>query len=212
MVEEDDLADTREDLSSEEPIPEIVLLVDVEDSDAPTWTEALQSSDHNKWIEEAEAELTGLCDMGVYALIPHSEVPTNHSILGGWFVCQLKRDEIGNPVRFKVRWVAKGFQQVWGRDFSKMTSPTARLKSLHIVLHMATTLNWHLEQYDVKTAFLNGILLEEEVQYMEQPPRFAQPSSESHVWKLLRGLYGMRQSSRIWNRALHSSFLSWGFS
>ena len=77
---------------------------------------------------------------------------------------------------------------------------------------MATTLNWHLEQYDVKTAFLNGILLEEEVQYMEQPPRFAQPGLESHMWKLLRGLYGMRQSSWIWNQALHSSFLSWGFS
>ena len=77
---------------------------------------------------------------------------------------------------------------------------------------MAATLNWHLEQYDVKTAFLNGILLEEEVQYMEQPPGFIQPGSESHMWKLLRGLYRMRQSSQIWNWALHSSFLSWGFS
>ena len=211
-VEEDDLADTREDPSSEEPIPEIILLVDVEDPDAPTWTEALQSSDHDKWIEGAEAELTGLRDMGVYALVPRSEVPTNRSVLRGRFVCRLKRDEIGNPVHFKVRWVAKGFQQVWGRDFSKTTSPTARLESLRVVLHMAATLNWHLEQYDVKTAFLNGILPEEEVQYMEQPPGFVQPGSESHVWKLLRGLYGMRQSSRIWNRALHSSFLSWGFS
>ena len=86
-VEEDDLADTREDPSSEEPIPEIVLLVDVEDPDAPTWTEALQSSDHNKWIEGAEAELTGLRDMGVYVLVPCSEVPTNCSVLHGRFVC-----------------------------------------------------------------------------------------------------------------------------
>ena len=181
VVEEDDLADTREDPSSEEPIPEIVLLVDIEDPDAPTWTEALQSSDHDKWIEGVEAKLTGLRDMGVYALVPHSEVPTNCSVLHGQFVCRLKHDEIGNPVCFKVHWVAKGFQQVWGRDFSKTTSPTAQLESLHIVLHMAATLNWHLEQYDVKTAFLNGILLEEEVQYMEQPPRFAQPGLESHV-------------------------------
>ena len=208
VVEEDDLTDTREDLSSEELIPEIVLLVDIEDPDAPTWTEALQSSDHDKWIEGAEAKLTGLHDMGVYAFVPHSEVPTNHSVLHGRFVCQLKHNEIGNPVCFKVRWVAKGFQQVWGRDFSKTTSRTAQLESLCIVLHMATTLNWHLEQYNVKTAFLNGILPEEEVEYMEQPPRFAQPGLESHV---LCKLYGMHQSSWIWNRALHSSFLSWGF-
>ena len=210
VVEEDDLTDTREDPSSEELIPEIVLLVDVEDPDAPTWTEALQSSDHDKWIEGVEAKLTGLCDMGVYALVPHSEVPTNHSVLHERFVCWLKHDEIGNPVCFKVRWVVKGFQQVWGRDFSKTTSPTAQLESLHIVHHMAATLNWHLKQYNVKTAFLNGIL-PEEVQYMEQPPRFAQPGLESHMWKLLHGLYRMHQSSWIWNWALHSSFLSWGF-
>ena len=100
---------------------------------------------------------------------------------------------------------------MWGRDFSKTTSPTARLESLHVALHIAAVNDWHIEQYDVKTAFLNGILPEEERQYMEQPPGFAHPGKEDHVWELHRGLYGMRQSSRIWNRALHDSFLSWGF-
>lgn len=47
---------------------------------------------------------------------------------------------------------------------------------------------------------------------MEQPPGFVHPGKETHVWQLHRALYGMRQSSRIWNRALHDSFLSWGFS
>jgi hypothetical protein len=133
-------------------------------------------------------------------------------VLHGKFICHLKHDEVGNLVRYKVQWVMKGFQQVWGRDFSKTTSPTARLESLHVVLHIAAVNDWCLEQYDVKTAFLNGILPEEEIQYMEQPPGFVQPDKESHVWRLLRGLYGMRQSSCIWNRALHTSFLSWGFS
>ena len=149
--------------------------------------------------------------MGVYQLVSCSNVPSNCSILHGKFVCRLKRNEHGNPVRYKVRWVAKGFQQVWGRDFSKTTSPTARLESLCVVLHIAAANDWCLEQYDVKTAFLNGILPEEERQYMEQPPRFAQSSREDHVWQLHRGLYGMRQSSQICNRALNASFLNWGF-
>ena len=211
-VEESDLTDTGGNLSSEELIPEIILLIDVEDPDAPNWTEALQSDDHNKWIEGAKAELTSLHDMGVYTLIPCSEVPANRSILCGWFICQLKHDEVGNLVHFKVRWVAKGFQQVWGRVFSKTTSPTAWLESLRMVLHIAATLNWCLEQYNVKTVFLNGILPKEEVQYMEQLPGFAQSGLETHVWKLLCGLYGMHQSSQIRNHTLHSSFLSWGFS
>ena len=106
---------------------------------------------------------------------------------------------------------AKGFQQVWGRDFSKTTLPTAHLESLHIILHIATVNNWCIEQYDIKTAFLNGILPEKERQYMEQPPGFAQPDREAHVWELHHGLYGMWQLSRIWNHMLNSSFLSWGF-
>jgi transposase InsO family protein len=204
-------AETAEIAYTEEAIDEVTFLVDVEDPDAPDWNDALNSSDRDKWLEGAQAELTSLREMGVYQIIPRSDVPSNRSVLRGKFVCRLKRDEAGTPVRYKVRWVAKGFQQVWGRDFSKTTSPTARLESLRVALHIAAVNDWRIEQYDVKTAFLNGILPEEERQYMEQPPGFLHPGKESHVWQLHRGLYGMRQSSRIWNRALHDSFLNWGF-
>jgi Reverse transcriptase (RNA-dependent DNA polymerase) len=87
----------------------------------------------------------------------------------------------------------------------------ARLESLRMILHIAACNDWRIEQYDVKTAFLNGILPEKEVQFMEQPPDFTIPNKKDHVWQLQRGLYGMRQSSRIWNKTLHASFLSWGF-
>ena len=153
-----------------------------------------------------------LQEMGVYKLVPRSDVPTNRSVLRRKFICRLKCDEVGNPVRYKVRWVAKGFQQVWERDFSKTTSPTMRLESLRVILHITAVNDWLIEQYDVKTTFLNGILPEKERQYMEQPPGFAQSSKEAHVWELHRGLYGMRQSSQIWNHALNALFLSWGFS
>ena len=114
-------------------------------------------------------------------------------------------------MRHKVRWVVKGFQQIWGRDFSQTTSPTARLESLWVILHIAAINDWCIRQYDIKTAFLYRILPKEETQFMEQPPGFAQLGHESYVWELHHGLYGMRQSSRIWNRALNASFLSWNF-
>jgi len=101
------------------------LLVDVEDPDAPKWSEVLALADCDKWLEGARLELDSLRDMEVYQLVPRSTVPSNHSVMHGKFVCHLKRDENGNPIRHKVQWVAKGFQQVWGRDFSKTTSPTA---------------------------------------------------------------------------------------
>jgi len=79
------------------------------------------------------------------------------------------------------------------------------------ILHIAACNDWRTDQYDVKTAFLNGVLPQKEVQFMEQPPGFTAPSKGSHVWQLQRGLYGMRQSSRIWNKTMHTSFLKWGF-
>ena len=192
-------------------IAEAALLVDVEDPDAPTWREALASDEREQWLDGARAEIRSLEDMSVFELIPRSIVPRDRKVLRGKFVCRLKRDETGAPVRHKVRWVAKGFQQIWGRDFTDTTSPTARLESFRIIAHIAACRGWGIEQYDVKTAFLNGILPDDEVQFMEQPPGFVDSGNEHLVWRLRRALYGMRQSSRIWNKTLNASFLKWGF-
>ena len=186
-------------------------LVDVEAPDAPDWAEALASPDKEKWLEGARAELRSLEDMQVFQLIPHSAVPPGRKVLHGKFVCRVKRDHLGHPVRHKVRWVVKGFLQVYGRDYTDTTSPTTRLETLRIILHIATCNDWYIEQYDVKTAFLNGVLPKDEVQFLEQPPGFVDPAKSSYVWKLHRSLYGMRQSSRIWNKTLNAAFLSWGF-
>lgn len=40
-------------------------------------------------------------------------------------------------------------------------------ESWRILLHLAATLNWDANQIDMKTAFLNSILPEDEVVYIE---------------------------------------------
>jgi hypothetical protein len=49
---------------------------------------------------------------------------------------------------------------------------------------------------DVKTAFLHGIIQEEI--YVEQPLGFETYSRESHVCRLKKVLYGLKQSPRAW--------------
>ena len=98
-AEEDSSVETTEGTpSGGVMMSEIMLLVDIEDPDAPKWQEALESSKRKKWLEGAEAELTSLREMGVYKLVPCSEVPTDCSVLHKKFVCWLKRDEVGTPV------------------------------------------------------------------------------------------------------------------
>jgi hypothetical protein len=57
-----------------------------------------------------------------------------------------------------------------------------------------------IQQMDVKTAFLNGIL-EEEI-YMEQPEGYIESGKENQVCRLKKSLYGLKQSPREWNKVI----------
>jgi hypothetical protein len=52
-------------------------------------------------------------------------------------------------------------------------------------------------QLDVKTAFLYGEVAEE--LYISQPEGFIEAGQESLVCRLHKGLYGLKQSSQLWN-------------
>ena len=72
---------------------------------------------------------------------------------------------------YKARIVAKGFRQVQGVDYDEIFSLVAMLKSVRIMLAIATF--YEIWQMDVKTAFLNGFIKEE--LYMMQPEGFVNP-------------------------------------
>ena len=80
--------------------------------------------------------------------------------------------------------VAQGFLQVLGVDYFDMFAPVARLASIQAVLAIATANNMELHQVDVKGAFLNGELTNEEMVYMQQPPGYYAPNSTGKVCHL----------------------------
>lgn len=69
---------------------------------------------------------------------------------------------------------------------------------------MVTFLDITLYEMGVKIIFFNGYL--EEDMYATQPPSFENPEMLDHVYKLDKGLYGLKQSSRYWFERL-SKFL-----
>lgn len=61
----------------------------------------------------------------------------------------------------------------------------------------------------MKTAFLNGIL--EEKVYMRQPEGFVVKGFEDKVCKLKRAIYGLKQSSRAWNKKVDDFLQKLGY-
>ena len=151
-------------------------------TDPSTLSDALASPDALSWHASIQEELSSLRDMQVYKLVPRSSVPTGRKVLRGKWVFRLKRDEHGNPVRFKSRLVTHSFEQVFGQDYVETTSPTPRMESLRFILHLAAINGWDVQQIDVKTTYLYGELPVDETVYMEQPEGFAEPDKEDWVW------------------------------
>ena len=72
---------------------------------------------------------------------------------------------------------------------------------LVFVAHM----NFKVYQMDVKSAFMNGELEEEE--YVQQPPGFEDPNHLDFVYFLFKALYRLKQAPRIWYDTLFKFLL-----
>ena len=101
----------------------------------------------------------------------------------------------------------KDFQQVQGVDYDEIFSLVSILKSVRIMLEIATF--YEIWQMDVKTAFLNGFL--EEELYMMQPEGFVDPKGANKICKLQRSIYRLVQASQSWNIRFDELIKAYGF-
>ena len=126
------------------------------------------------------------------------EPPEGINIVKNRWVFALKKNNRGEITRFRARLVAKGFSQKQGEDFFQIYAPVVRNISLRILICIGLKNQWLMEQLDVKSAFLHG-LLKEKI-YLEQPYGFSDGTNK--VCLLYKGLYGLRQAARCWYQRL----------
>jgi hypothetical protein len=165
-----------------------------------------EAKDVPSWRRAMEEELSSINDNKTWTL---TTLPAGHKAIGLKWVFKLKRDSKGEVVKHKARLVAKGYVQRQGIDFEEVFAPVARLETVRLLIAIAAQEGWQVHHMDVKSAFLNGDLVEEV--YVAQAPGFEKKGEEHKVLKLHKALYGLRQAPRAWNSKLDKSLVALGF-
>ncbi|CAI7765370.1 unnamed protein product [Closterium sp. NIES-54] len=144
-------------------VPHLVarLLAPEGDSDAPDiptprfYAEAITGPYSSEWQTAMDAEMASWKSTGTY--------------VDGMWIFRVKRSP-GSPPVFKARYVARGFSQRQGFDLFQTFSPTLKMTTLQVLLHVAAQRDYELHSLDFSTTFLQGSLHEDI--WLRRPPGF----------------------------------------
>ncbi|CAI7932028.1 unnamed protein product [Closterium sp. NIES-54] len=141
------------------------------------------------------------------------DIPTPRSYaeaiaVDGMWIFRVKQPP-GSPPAFKARFVARGFSQRQGVELFQKFSPTPKMTTLRVLLHVAAKRDYELHSLNFSTAFLQGSLHEEI--WLRRPPGFTGSSPVGTQWSLRRPVYGLRLVPREWHDTLRTTLAALGF-
>nr|GEX02541.1 copia protein [Tanacetum cinerariifolium] len=145
-----------------------------------------------------------------------SNVQSSHSsleLIGKWTKDHPLENMIGNPsqpVPTRKQLKTDAMWQEEGIDFEESFAPIERIEAIRIFVANDANKNMTIFQMDTKITFLNGELKEED--YFSQPEGFVDHDNLSHVYKLKKSLYDLKQPPRAWYDMLSSFLISQHFS
>ncbi|RYP53215.1 hypothetical protein DL770_011001 [Monosporascus sp. CRB-9-2] len=126
-------------------------------------------------------------------------------LLDCMWVYVYKFDKHGNFLKCKARLVVRGDQQVHG-EYENTYASTLAERSFRTLIAIAARFDLKLIQYDAVNAFVNA-KLDKEI-YMKMPPGYRKPGT---ILRLLKALYGLRESPLLWQKELSKTLTQLGF-
>ncbi|CAI7871765.1 unnamed protein product [Closterium sp. NIES-54] len=210
----DVLEDRQEDfecLAAAVPRFASMLLAPEQDPDAPdiptprSYAEAITDPYSFQWQAAMDAKKASWKSTCTYV----DEVPPpGANIVDGMWIFRVKRSP-RSPPALKACYVARGFSQQQGVDYFQTFSPTPKMTTLRVLLHVAAQRDYELPSLDFSTTFMQGSLHEEIC--LRRPPCFTESFPAGTQWSLRRLVYGVRQAPREWHHTLRTTLAALGF-
>ena len=109
--------------------------------DPVNYKEALEDVDAQEWLKAMDREMESMYSNSVWSLV---EAPKGVKPIGCKWIYKRKRQPDGKVDAFKARLVEKGYTLKEGIDYEEAFSPVAMLKSIQILLAVASSLDYEI--------------------------------------------------------------------
>ncbi|CAI7771139.1 unnamed protein product [Closterium sp. NIES-53] len=182
---------------------QLALEGDPDAPDTPTprsYAEAIEGPYSSQWQAAMDAEMASWKSTSTYV----DAVPSSRAnIVDGKWIFRVRWPP-GSPPAFKAR----GSQRQ-GVDYFQTFSPTPKMTTLRVLLHVAAQRDYELHSLDFSTSFLQGSLHEEI--WLRRTPGFIGMFPAGTQWSLRRPVYGLRPAPREWHDTLRTTLAALGF-
>jgi len=197
------------DIISKETIP-TVFLARTEDKQSihfvPSGHKAFEAATtclaQDKWKEAIYEECQSIINNGTYE--GTDTLPEGVKAIKAKWVFTISYTDDGQIKRYKARLTARGDMQ---KESTESWSPTVSLSAIKSILSWSASQRYFINQFDIKTAFLNGTLDPNERVYMSTPPGLSDFTKFRYL-HLLKALYGLKQAGRRWSLLFRKTLTS----
>jgi len=128
-------------------------------------------------------------------------------LTGGRWVFAYKRDANGTVTRYKARFVAQGYTQRAGIDYTDVWAPCPARATVRAVLAKVAAHDLEMHVVDIKNAYLNAPM--DVPVYVWQPEGY-DVGGDGIVALLRYALYGCKQAGRLWGKHAHGTLTGLG--
>ncbi|GAA0143128.1 transmembrane signal receptor [Lithospermum erythrorhizon] len=117
-----------------------------------------EANQEGKWRKAIQSEMNSIERNNTWSL---TDLPPGSKKVGVKWIYKTKTDETGIVTKHKARFVAKGYSQKEGVDYSEVFTPVARMDIIRMIVSITIHKEWKIYQLDVKSAFLQEEIEEE---------------------------------------------------
>ena len=152
------------------------------------WHQLKRHPERKSFTEAAKSEIATLKEKSTFELVDY---PSHKQVLPLKWVFTYKFDDAVYIVRYKARICVRGDLQHHMTD--EIYAATGACRSFRILMALVSAFGLLCHQIDFNIPFTNADM-DDEV-YTTCPPGFGAPGK---CWKLLKALYGLRKSPKLW--------------